>query len=137
MIAAPRSAGVQLCLDFLGKPRHRRVIRHTEAPPYWDSVDTADVGGELRARSRHVHLILDASQCAQATWIGSFDLVLGHDGASGVTKPQASRQDALTSAAYDMRRYCQRILDRATASSRDDVRAAREVLRWMTRLELL
>jgi hypothetical protein len=136
MIAASFPPPVQLCLDLVNpQSRRGRSLRST-ARSYWDSVDLADVGGDLHARNRSVRVILSASRRPDHTWLGSYDLLLGDDGTSGVTRLQVSRQDAIASAAYCVARHCQMVLDRG-ARSRGDSRGASEVLRWMTTLDLL
>lgn len=68
---------------------------------------------------------------------GSYDLLRRCDGASGKTKPQATRQDALASAAYRVNEYCESLLDRKAEFLACEVRAAREVVRWLGILDLL
>lgn len=51
--------------------------------------------------------------------------------------PSIYRQDALTSAAHAVMRHCQRLITSATGQPRADVRAAKQVIRWLELLDLL
>ena len=105
--------------------------------PYWDHVDLADVGGELRAVGSVVRVSLEAIRRSDSTWVGAYDLLLRGDGASGMTKAYTTRQDALVSAAYRVNEYCQSILERKGTNLAADVRAANHVVRWLELIDLL
>jgi hypothetical protein len=137
MSAASSAPPVQLCLQLITRsPRGMRRARSAQRA-YWDSVDLADLGGDLRARNQHTRVVLGASQRPDQTWLGYFDVLSGDDGVSGLTKPQLTRQDALASAAYCVSQHCRSTIGHPAAHCRHSVRAAREVLRWMTNLDLL
>ena len=134
-MSAPSLRPIQLCLELRARPSRRRTSG--QARPYWDYVDLADVGGALRARRHSVRVLLDTTKRTDSTWIGRYGLLVSRDGASGATKAQATRQDALASAAYGVAEYCTAILDRKPANPTCDVRAAAEVMRWLQLLDLL
>lgn len=127
-------APVQLTLELRGvaRPIGRRTRR-----PYWEQVDLADLGGELRAARRGARVVLGAQQRPDGGWTGYHDLALPANGSDGVTKSQPSRYDALVSAAHALARHCERVLSRHQLTHRDEVRATREVLRWLEALDLL
>jgi hypothetical protein len=58
-------------------------------------------------------------------------------GVSGPTRAQSTRQDALASAAYAVAGHCRHLLADPSSHPRADVRAAREVVRWLELLDLL
>jgi hypothetical protein len=63
--------------------------------------------------------------------------MLQQDGVSGITKPQATRQDALASAAYGIAGFCRSILERKAGRTSREVRSAAEIMRWLQLLDLL
>lgn len=126
--------GVQLVLD-LWSPRPRR--RTAVARPYWDDVHLVDHGGALLARRPGVRAVLGAERRADGSWVGSHDLFLLGDGSSSATRPQSTRADALACAAYDLARYCQRVIAAAPHESVPTVRAARRLLGWLDHLGLM
>lgn len=134
---APSLRPVQLCLELRTRAPGRRSSRSAAPRPYWDQVDLADIGGELRAQAATVRVALDATQCADTTWVGIYDVLLRCDGTSGTTKAQPTRQDALVSAAYRVSDYCKSIVDRKASYSSCDRRAAKSILSWLTQLDLL
>ncbi len=127
-------APVQLTLELRGVSR---PIGRTARRPYWEHVDLADLGGELRAARRGVRVVLGAERRSDGAWTGYHDLALPANGSDGVTKPQPCRYDALVSAAHTLARHCERVLSRHQLTHRDEVRAARAVLRWLEVLDLL
>lgn len=114
-----------------------RGARRAEPRPYWDHADLADVGGELRAGRPGVKVILAAEQLPNGGWTGYYDLVLPSDGCDGTTPPLETRADALTSAAYQLVRYCEHILAANGSAPRDNARAARQLIAWLRDLALL
>ena len=136
MIAAPL-APVQLCLELRARPSRQQRSSQASRRPFWDQVDLADVGGELRARGPHTRVSIGATQRADSTWSALYDLMLQQDGVSGATKPQATRQDALVSAAYGVAGFCRSILERKAGRTSREVRSAAEVMRWLQLLDLL
>jgi hypothetical protein len=128
---------VQLTLQLLTRDAPTRRSPATSAP-YWVHVDLADVGGQLRARNHAVRVLLDADAAADGTWIGYYDALFTQSGVSGPTRAHSTRQDALASAAYAVAGHCRHLLgDVAGSHPRADVRAAREVVRWLEMLDLL
>jgi hypothetical protein len=97
--------------------------------PYWDWADTADAGGSLRARRGHEVDAFITASASKGGWTGSWDLGIGDDVASGSTRPQPSRGDALLSAADGLYRRCK--------AERSAKRAARELEHWLQGLDLL
>lgn len=138
MIAASPSPHqpVQLCLDLVTRPCRPGRSPRSAPRAYWDYVDLADVGGELRARGPNARAAIASAQSTAGVWTATFDLLLCRGGTSGTTKPQETRGDAITSAAYAIALYCRTVASDATCG-RVDVRAAREVLRWLTELDVL
>jgi hypothetical protein len=136
-VIAPSRPPVQLCLELRTRAPGRRASTPVAPRPYWDDVALADIGGELRAQTAAVRVAIDATKRADSSWVGSYDLLLRSDGTSGTTKPQASRQDALVSAAYRVIEYCESILDRKVGHIASDRRAASQVIRWLRLLDLL
>jgi hypothetical protein len=126
---------VQLTLALVTRPTRRRSTH--EQRPYWDYADLADLGGELHARRHCVKVLLGADHRSDGTWVGYHDLVLGTDGSNGCTKAHATRQDALISAAYQLAGYCRDVIARGPAAQKSDVAAARQLLRWLQRLDLV
>jgi hypothetical protein len=125
---------VQLTLDlWAGSERRRCVVRR----PYWDQVDLADHGGELHARRPGIRALLSAQRRSDGAWVGYHDLVLRGGGSNGATRPQSARTDALASAAYELSRYCHRLLGHAPHEPKDAVTGARQVLRWLDGLGVL
>ena len=61
--AAERAGQLRLTLRTPGG-------RRSEPRPYWDYVDLADVGGELRARRPGVKVILAAEPLPNGGWAG-------------------------------------------------------------------
>lgn len=123
---------VQLTMRLLTRGR-----RHSMRRPYWDDVDLVDVGaGSLRARRRDVRVRLDLGRPEAGAWIGYHDAVLPHSGSSGTTRRQPTRHDALASAAHALARHCRRITSTCD-QPRDELRAAKEILRWLDILDLL
>lgn len=129
---------VQLTLELTGRACRRlpvsgRAARRT----FWEVVDVVDVGGPtLRACGRVVRTRIDVEQTAASVWIAHHDLVLGGGGSSGWTRPQPTRHDALVSAAHALMRHCRAVV-RQSAHRHPDVRAAKEVIRWLEYLDLL
>lgn len=97
----------------------------------------ADLGGELQARNHAVRVSLTAQPTSDGAWPGYYDALFSQSGVSGPTRPLSTRQDALTSAAHDVMRHCQRLITSATGQPRADARAAKEVIRWLELLDLL
>lgn len=128
-------SAVQLTLD-LRAPTAKRT-GSGEQRPYWEHVDLADVGGELRARRAGVQAILSAERRADGLWVGYHDLMLGTSGSSGPTRPQSSRDDALVSAAYQLMKHCDAVLARNGSLPRADARAARQLVTWLGQIDLL
>ena len=126
---------VQLTLD-LRTPTVRR-LRIDDRRPYWQCVDLADVGGDLRARRPGINALVTAQQGEDGQWIGYHDLVLERTGSSGATRPQATRGDALASAAYGMAQHCQVILSQRGSYPSATATASRQLLRWLSQLDLL
>ena len=126
---------VQLTLALVAPcsaPRHRAVAR-----PFWAEVDLADLGGPLRARGRTVRVLLDAQRTEDGLWRGQYDALLSRSGVSGPTKLVPLRRDALTSAAHAVAAHCQRVIARGGHEPPSDVRAAKEVRRWLQLVDLL
>jgi hypothetical protein len=69
---------VQLTLD-LRAPKARRS-RTDDRRPYWQAVDLADLGGELRAHRPGVRTLIAAYQSDDGRWVGIHDLVLDRAG---------------------------------------------------------
>ena len=132
---APLDRPVQLTLN-LRSPSARRC-RAQDRRPYWDCVDNADLGGELRARRPGVKALLTAERRSDGSWVGLHDLVLGHDGSSGTTRPLPTRQDALVSAAYRMAEYCDGVLRLNGTAPKTHATGARQLLRWVRNLDLM
>jgi hypothetical protein len=132
MTAIPLARPVQLTLNLRSSSARCR----REPKPYWDYVDNADLGGELRARRPGVQALLTAEKRPDGSWVGYHDLVLGSDGSSGPTRPLPTRQDALLSAAYHMARHCERVLARNGRTPKVDATGARLLLRWFAELDL-
>ena len=125
---------VQLTLRLHRGGSPRRHVRR----PIWSDADLADLGAPmLRARWRDVRVRLDVARLDDGDWIGHHDAVLPGGGTSGTTRRQPTRQDALTSAAHALARHCRRISSTTCDRSRHEVRAAKEVLRWLDILDLL
>jgi hypothetical protein len=126
-------------LSFQLRAFRPRGAARVAAPrrPYWTSVDTADVGGDLRARNHCVHVRLDAQAATDGTWTAYYDLLLAQSGVSGPTRPLPTRQDALNSAAYAIAKHCRGLVANPGGQARETVRAAREVIRWLEVLDLL
>ena len=95
---------------------------------YGTATDPRTFAARYAPKSSGTASFLRPLSAAIFTWIGRYDLLVGQDGASGETKAQATRQDALTSAAYGVVEYCTAILERKTANRSCDVRAAAEVM---------
>ena len=72
-------------------------------------------------------MVLEAQQLDDGTWRGHYDLRLPASGSCGRTKPMPLRGDAMASAAHPVAAHCRRVVDAA----------GREVLRWLTYLDLL
>ncbi len=135
-LLVPTDRPVQLALDL--RTRMTRPCGQRKHRPYWQRVDLADVGGDLHARSRDVRALLGAEQRRQdGLWIGYHDLVLGHSGSSGSTRPQSTRGDALVGAAYQMSQHCEAVLRRSRTAPRTEVAAARQLLGWLHQLDLV
>jgi hypothetical protein len=128
---------VQLCLELRTTASRTRLLVQRSPRPYWDRVDLADVGGELRARRTGVKAVLIAELRSDHSWVGYHDLVIGTEGSSGPTRPQASRQDALVSAAYHVLKHCEAVLARNGAAPSGHARAARQIVTWLRGLDLL
>lgn len=128
---------VQLTLPLCAP--HRPGVPRVSAArqPYWTQIDLADLGGELRARNHAVRVQLSADVADDSAWTGYYDALFTQSGVSGPTRPQVTRQDALVTAAYAVARHCRRLLGEASCHPRADVRAAREVMRWLELLDLL
>jgi hypothetical protein len=62
--------------------------------------------------------------------------IFSQSGVSGPTRSLPTRQDALTAAAHAVMRHCQRLITSAAGQPRADVRAAKEVIRWLELLDL-
>lgn len=141
MTASSALAGrpVQLTLELTGRacrrlPASGRAARRS----FWNAVDVVDVGGPtLRACGAVVRACIDLEECHADAWVGHHDLVLGAGGTSGCTPQQPTRHDALVSAAHALMRHCRAIVRRAECHRRSDVRAAKEVIRWLEYLDLL
>ena len=136
----PGERSVQLTLELIGRAvRPVRAGGRTAARrPFWDLVDLVDVGGPtLRACGRAVRVRLDVEQTAAGDWIAHHDLVLAVTGTSARTRRQPTRGDALASAAHAVARHCQSILRSSEQQRRDDLRSAKEVIRWLEYLDLL
>jgi hypothetical protein len=95
------------------------------------------VGGQLSARNHAVRVQLAADVARDGFWTGYFDVLFTNSGTSGPTRPLSSRQDALAAAAHSVSRHCQRLLATAADHTKADVRAAKEVVRWLEGLDLL
>lgn len=126
---------VQLTLDLRAPTARRR--RADERRPYWQSIDLADVGGELRAYRPGVRALIAAHRSDDGRWIGYHDLVLGHVGSSGSTRPQFTRQDALASAAHGLAQPCRTIIARQGSTPKAAVTASRHLMHWLAQLDLL
>jgi hypothetical protein len=126
---------VQLTLD-LRTPTVRR-LRIDDRRPYWQHVDLADLGGELRARRPGINALVTAHQSQDGRWIGYHDLVLDQTGSSGATRPQSTRGDALASAAHGMAQHCNMILARRGGGPTSTMTATRQLLRWLAQVDLL
>ena len=126
---APDHRPVQLTLQlFTGNAPRRRPA----APaPYWVHADFADVGGQLCPRNHAVRVQLSADVTRDGFWIGYCDVLFTNSGTSGPIRPLGSRQDALAAAAHSVSRHCQRLLTTAAGHTKADVRAAKEVVRWL------
>ena len=131
---APIDRPVQLTLTLVAGPIRRRSA--LEQRPYWDDVDLADLGGELHARRPGVKALLGAEIRPDGTWVGYHDLLLRWDGSNGSTRPHASREDALISAAYQLADRCHAVISRK-AVTKSDVTAARQLMRWLQQLDLV
>jgi len=142
-LSAPRAAGpttdrpVQLTFQLLTLLPRGVARRPVPRRPYWIHVDSADVGGDLRANNQRVRVRLDAHAAADGTWTAYYDLLLSQSGVSGPTRPLPTRQDALSSAAYAIAKHCRWLVANPDGQARDTVRAAREVIRWLELLDLL
>ena len=134
---APPLRPVQLCLELRTRAPGRRAATTAVPRPYWDHVDLADIGGELRAARDGVKALLTAERQSDRSWVGYHDLVLGGGGSSGSTRPQVSRQDALASAAYQMVKHCELVLAQNGTVSRAEAQAARQIVRWLNQLDVL
>ena len=132
---APIDRPVQLTLTLVTRPTRRRSA--PQQRPYWDDVDLADLGGELHARRPGVKALLGADSRPDGTWIGYHDLLLGREGSNGCTRPHATREDALITAAYQMASHCQGILSMNGTAPRGEATGARQILRWLGNLDLL
>jgi hypothetical protein len=128
---------VQLTIQLVGHPQ--RGYRRRGVPrPFWTDADLIDAGGPtLRASARTVRVRLDAAQTDDGGWAAHHDAVFSRSGTSGATKRQLTRRDALASAAHGLARHCGWILRTPNNQPREDVRSAREVLRWLEILDLL
>ena len=124
----PVQLTLQLCSIRAGRP-------HSS---YWERVDLADVGGELQARNHAVRVLLGAQPDCGGTWTGYYDaLFFSNTGVSGPTRPLPSRLDALSTAAHAVARHCRLLISPSAAQPRADIRAAKEVIRWLELLDLL
>ena len=133
MITAPHAPAAQLSLDLRGAPcGTTRGVR-----PYWEQVDLADLGGELRAKRSGVRVLLGADADHRGLWTGYFDLVVPGGGIDGSTKPMPSRRDALVTSAHRVARYCENALSTDQPLPRDHARAAGQVLGWLGLLDVL
>jgi hypothetical protein len=138
-VAAPPASlvPVQLTLQLCAAPP--RGSRRQAAPrqPYWTQIDLADLGGELYARNHAVRVSLTAQPTSSGSWTGYYDALFSQSGVSGPTRHLPTRQDALTTAAHAVARHCNRLLASSSCQPRADVRAAKEVIRWLELLDLL
>jgi hypothetical protein len=136
----PGDQPVQLTLELIGRSSRavRTPSRASPPRPFWDVVDLVDVGGPtLRACGRAVRVRLDVDQTAPGDWIAHHDLVLAASGTSAPTRRQLTRGDALGSAAHAVARHCRSILLNPERQRREDLRSAKEVIRWLESLDLL
>lgn len=129
---ANRFLPIQLTLELCATSTPRRRER-----PFWDYIDDADLGGELRGRAPGVRVFLSAEQRKDGLWVGYHDLLLGDGGSNGPTPALPARQDALASAAYRVMEHCEQVLAQNGACKKADARAAKRLLGWLQRLDLL
>lgn len=118
---APSAAGlsvplipVQLTLQLCASHRPGVSRVSPARQPYWTQIDLADLGGELRARNHAVRISLTAQSASDGSWTGYYDALFSQSGVSGPTRPQATRQDALATAAHAVARHCRRLLGEAS-----------------------
>ncbi len=130
----PVQLTLQLCAPH--RPGAPRLSRPRQ--PYWTYIDLADLGGgELQARNHTARVALAAQPTTNGSWTGYYDALFSQSGVSGPTRPLPSRQDALSTAAHAVLRHCRCLITSAAASPRADVRAAKEIIRWLELLDLL